>query len=109
MKVAGLVAGMIAGADSIDDMDLHRHGAMGPVVQRARAPSTPGTFLRSFSFGHVRQLDAVASRVLIDLADQAPLRRGADERAYVDTDDTLRHTYGMPSTEPVAASPARRA
>ena len=38
-----------------------------------RAPSTLGTFLRSFTFGHVRQLDAVASRLLINLATSAPL------------------------------------
>jgi hypothetical protein len=43
-----------------------------------RAPSTLGTFLRSFTFGHVRQLDAVASRLLINLAGQAPLLPGAD-------------------------------
>ncbi len=94
LKVPGLVAGMVAGADSIDDMDLLRHGAMGRLFGGVRAPSTLGTFLRSFSFGHVRQLDAVASRVLINLAGQAPLLPGAHELAYVDVDDTLRQTYG---------------
>ena len=94
LKVPGLVAGMIAGADSIDDMDLLRHGAMGRLFTGARAPSTLGTFLRSFTFGHVRQLDAVASRLLINLAGRAPLLPGADELAYVDVDDTLRQTYG---------------
>jgi len=94
LKVLALVAGMIAGADSIDDMDLLRHGAMGRLFTGARAPSTLGTFLRSTSFGHVRQLDAVASRLLINLAGQAPLLPGADELAYLDVDDTLRQTYG---------------
>src|SRR5665213_3218095 len=56
VKVAALVAGMVAGADSIDDMDLLRHGGMGRLVTGVRAPSTLGTFLRSFTFGHVRQL-----------------------------------------------------
>ncbi len=94
LKIPALVAGMIAGADSIDDMDLLRHGAMGRLFTGARAPSTLGTFLRSMSFGHVRQLDAVASRLLINLAGRAPLLPGADELAYVDVDDTLRQTYG---------------
>ena len=94
LKVSGLVAGMVAGADSIDDMDLLRHGAMRKLFTGVRAPSTLGTFLRAFTFGHVRQLDAVASRLLIDLAGRAPLLPGADRLAYVDVDDTLRQTYG---------------
>ena len=59
-KVSALVAGMVAGADSIDDMALLRHGAMGTLFDRPYAPSTLGSFLREFTFGHVRQLDAVA-------------------------------------------------
>src|SRR5215213_8586776 len=62
-KVSALVAGMVAGADSIDDMALLRHGAMCRVFDRLYAPSTLGSFLRAFTFGHVRQLDAVASRL----------------------------------------------
>ncbi len=58
LKVASLVAGMVAGADSIDDMALLRHGGMGRVFTGAYAPSTLGSFLRAFTFGHVRQLDA---------------------------------------------------
>ena len=63
LKVASLVAGMVAGADSIDDMALLRHGGMGRVFDACYAPSTLGSFLRAFTFGHVRQLDAVASRL----------------------------------------------
>ena len=59
-KVTSLVAGMVAGADSIEDMALLRHGAMGTLFDRPYAPSTLGSFLREFTFGHVRQLDAVA-------------------------------------------------
>src|SRR5229473_2915160 len=55
-KVACLVAGMAAGADSIDDMDLLRHGAMPGLFGGARAPSTLGSFLRSFTWGNVLQL-----------------------------------------------------
>ena len=63
-----MVAGMVSGADSIDDMRLLRHGGMGRVFTGRYAPSTKGSFLRSFSFGHVRQLDAVAARYLAGLA-----------------------------------------
>jgi len=94
LKVPALVGGMIAGADSIDDMDLLRHGGMSRLVEGVRSPSTLGTFLRSFTFGHVRQLDAVASRLLINLARQAPLLPGSDELAFIDVDDTLKQTYG---------------
>jgi hypothetical protein len=94
LKVPGLVAGMVAGADSIDDMALLRHGGMGRLFAGVRAPSTLGTFLRSFTFGHVRQLDAVASRLLVNLAGRAPLLPGAGELAYIDIDDTVRQTYG---------------
>jgi len=94
MKVPALVAGMVAGADSIDDMDLLRHGGMGRLFAGVRAPSTLGTFLRTFTFGHVRQLDAVASRLLVNLAGDAPLLPGAGELAYVDVDDTVRQTFG---------------
>ena len=83
-KVNGLVAGMLAGADSIDDMALLRHGAMGKVFERPYAPSTLGSFLRAFTFGHVRQLDAVASRFLTGLAGRAPLLPGLDGMVLVD-------------------------
>lgn len=67
-KVTALVCGMVAGANSIDDMALLRHGAMGRLFDCPYAPSTLGAFLREFRFGHVRQLDAVASRFLLALA-----------------------------------------
>jgi hypothetical protein len=94
LKVASLVAGMVAGADSIDDMALLRHGGMGRLFSGVRAPSTLGSFLRTFTFGHVRQLDAVASRLLINLTGVAPLLPGGEELAYIDVDDTVRATYG---------------
>jgi hypothetical protein len=49
---------MAAGADSIDDMDLLRHGAMPELFNGVRVPSTLGSFLRSFTWGNVRQLAA---------------------------------------------------
>lgn len=93
-KVAALVAGMVAGADSVDDMDLLRHGGVARLFTGVRAPSTLGTFLRTFAFGHVRQLDAVAARVLAGLAQRTPLLPGADTIAYIDVDDTIRATHG---------------
>ena len=81
-KVAALVAGMVAGADSIEDMDLLRHGGMGRLFTGAYAPSTLGSFLRSFAFGHVRQLDAVAARLVVDLAGRTPLLPDAARIAY---------------------------
>jgi len=94
LKVLSLIAGMVAGADSIDDMGLLRHGAMRRLFTGVRAPSTLGTFLRSFTFGHVRQLDAVASRLLINLCRRAPLLTAAGTLAYVDVDDTVKPTFG---------------
>jgi DDE family transposase len=93
-KVLALVAGMIAGADSIDDMDLLRHGGMTRLFTDIRAPSTLGTFLRLFTFGHVRQLDAVAAALLTRLAAATPILRGAATVAFLDIDDTVRQTYG---------------
>ena len=94
LKVSALVAGMVGGADSIDDLDLLRHCAMGRLFTGVWASSTLGTFLRTFTFGHVRQLDAVASKLLINLCTQAPLLPSAGELAYVDVDDTVKPTFG---------------
>jgi Transposase DDE domain group 1 len=94
VKVLALVAGMVAGADCIEDMDLLRHGGMGRLFDQVRSPSTLGTFLRSFTFGHVRQLDAVAAPFLARLAAACPVLTGADQVAFVDLDDTVRQTYG---------------
>lgn len=59
-KVATLVHAMVAGAVCIDDAGILRSGATGEVLgHRVMAPSTLGTFLRSFTFGHLRQFDTV--------------------------------------------------
>ncbi len=95
MKAAGVVAGMLAGADSIDDLDVLRHGGMNRVFTGVRAPSTLGTFLRGFTFGHVRQIDAVSSRVLAGLSSAVPrLLTGTDGLAFIDIDDTIRQVHG---------------
>jgi hypothetical protein len=64
-KVLSLVHAMLLGADSIDDCDVLRSGETSRVLgHRLLAPSTLGTFLRSFTFGHVRQLDRVLAEAL---------------------------------------------
>src|SRR5215211_3065931 len=64
-KVMTLVSAMALGADSIDDCDVLRAGRTGAVLgHRVVAPSTLGTFLRAFTFGHVRQLDRVLDQAL---------------------------------------------
>ncbi len=94
-KAACVMAGVLAGADSIDDLDVLRHGGMGRVFTDVRAPSTLGTFLRSFTFGHVRELDAVHTRVLAGLATVVPrLLAGVDGLAFIDIDDTIREVHG---------------
>ena len=94
LKVSSLVAGMLAGADSIDDMAILRHGGMGRVFEAAYATSTLGSFLRSFTFGHVRQLDAVACRVLAGLRTATPLLNGVDGDVLVDVDDSIIEVHG---------------
>jgi hypothetical protein len=97
LKVASLVAGMAAGADSIADMRLLRHGGMSRLFAGVYAPSTLGSFLRSFAFGHVRQLDAIASRFLTGLAQRSRLVAGLGDpqgRVLVDVDDTIIEVHG---------------
>lgn len=96
LKISSLVAGMAAGADSIDDMALLRHGAMSKIAPGGYAPSTLGSFLRVFTFGHVRQGDAVASRFARNLAEQTTVLGNADDtgRVLVDLDDTVVEVHG---------------
>ena len=94
VKVSAIIAGMIAGADSFSDLDVLRHGGMGRVFTGQRAATTLGTHLRGYRFGHVRQLDAVAARLLVRLARVSPILTGAEQVVYVDVDDTIRETHG---------------
>jgi hypothetical protein len=93
-KVGCLVAGMVAGADCIEDMDLLRHGAMPEVFGGVRAPSTLGSFLRGFDHGNVRQLQAVHRRVLARLARDTPLLPDAATLALLDVDSIQRRVFG---------------
>jgi hypothetical protein len=97
-KTTSVIGGMLAGADSIEDLDLLRHGGMGRLFAGVRAPSTLGTFLRAFTHGHVQQLDAVGSRLLGGLTTRVlGLVAGGDTAqgiAFVDVDDTVREVHG---------------
>jgi hypothetical protein len=94
LKIPCLVAGMAAGADSIDDMDLLRHGAMPGLFGGIRAPSTLGSHLRSFTWGNVRQLEMVNRELLAELGRRAPLLPGKDQLAFVDIDAMQKRVYG---------------
>ena len=93
-KLATLIGGMCAGADSIDDIDLVRSGGMKTLFDGVYAPSTIGTLLREFSFGHARQLESVLCHHLAALCDRVDLLPAANERVFIDIDSLLRPVYG---------------
>jgi hypothetical protein len=93
-KVTTIVAGMVTGADSIDDLDVLRHGGMGELFDGVRAPSTLGSFLRALSWGNVGQLEAVNRRLLAELAARTPVLADADKLAFLDVDSCQRRVYG---------------
>jgi hypothetical protein len=93
-KLATLIAGMCAGADSIDDIEVLRSGGMKTVFGGVYAPSTVGTLLREFTFGHARQLESVLREHLVGLCDRVDLLPGADQRVFIDIDSLLRPVYG---------------
>ena len=89
-----LVASALAGGDCIDDADALRAGGTARVLGCVvKAPSTLGTFLRSFRWGHARQLDRV-SRELLARAWAAGAGPG-DGPLTIDLDSTLCETYGL--------------
>jgi hypothetical protein len=92
-KVMTLVHAMVAGADCIDDTDVLRVGETERVLgHRVMAPSTCGTFLRAFTFGHVRQLDRWSEFALT-----AAWRAGAGPGSApmtIDIDSTICRTHG---------------
>jgi hypothetical protein len=93
-KLLTVIAGMCAGADSIDDLDVLRAGGIPILVDHVYAPSTLGTLLREFSFGHARQLESVLREHLIALAERTELLAGIETQAFIDIDSLLRPVYG---------------
>jgi hypothetical protein len=104
-KVMTLVSAMALGADCIDDCDVLRAGRTAEVLgHRVMAPSTLGTFLRAFTFGHVRQLDRVLGETL-----QRAWAAGAgprDGRLIVDVDSFVGEAFGPKSRARRSAIPA---
>src|SRR5664280_528206 len=93
-KLLTLVLSALAGGDCIDDADALRAGGTARLLGHvAKAASTLGTFLRSFSWGHVRQLDRV-SRELLARAWAAGAGPG-DAPFTIDLDSTICETYGL--------------
>ena len=93
-KMMTLVASALAGGDCIDDADVLRAGGTAHVLGfTAKAPSTLGTFLRSFRWGHVRQLDRVSRELLVRAwaAGAGP----SDAPFTIDLDSTICETYGL--------------
>jgi hypothetical protein len=93
-KLTTIIAGMMCGADSIDDVNVLRAGGTPRVFDEVYAPSTLGILLREFTFGHSNQLAAVAREHLAALAARTPLLPGIEERAFLDIDSLLRPVYG---------------
>jgi hypothetical protein len=97
-----------AGADSIDDMDLLRHGAMPGLFSGLRAPSTLGSFLRSFTWGNVLQPEKASRLLLAELARQAPLLPGGDVLASWTSIPHRNGSAGMLSRAPRSGTPRSR-
>jgi Transposase DDE domain group 1 len=93
-KLTAVIAGMAAGADSLDDLDIIRAGGMKQLFDGVYANATLGILLREFTHGHTRQLAAVLRRHLVALAEQTSLLAGINERCYIDIDSLLRPVYG---------------
>ena len=91
-KLMTLVASAMAGGDCIDDADVLRTGGTACTLGgTVKAPSTLGTFLRSFRWGHVRQLDRVSRELLAWAAGAGP----GDGPLTIDLDSTICETYGL--------------
>jgi hypothetical protein len=93
-KLLSVIAGMLAGADTLEGLDVIRAGGMKKLFGGVYACATLGILLREFTFGHVRQLDAVLRRLLIALAERTQVLDGITDRAFIDIDSLLRPVYG---------------
>src|SRR5690349_1517834 len=93
-KLLTVIAGMCAGADSIDDLDVLRAGGMPILCDGVYAPSTLGVLLREFSFGHARQLESVLREHVCALTQRTELLAGIDQQVFIDIDSLLRPVYG---------------
>lgn len=93
-KLTAIIAGMAAGADCIDDLDVIRSGGMSRVFGGVYACATLGQFLREFTHGHSLQLASVARAHLVNLVQRSGLLPGIAQRVFIDIDSLLRPVYG---------------
>src|SRR5664279_5384566 len=93
-KLTSIVAGMVAGADCIEGLDVIRAGGMKQVFGGVYAAATLGQLLREFTHGHTLQLASVARAHLVNLVQHSGLLTGIQARAFVDIDSLLRPVYG---------------
>lgn len=93
-KLTSVIAGMAAGADCIDDLDLIRSGGMRRLFGGVYAPATLGQFLREFTHGHTLQLASAARAHLVGLVRHSDLLPGIEARAFIDIDSLLRPVFG---------------
>ena len=93
-KLTSIIAGMAAGADCIDDLELIRCGGMGRLFGGVYAPATLGQLLREFTHGHSLQLGSVLRAHLVNLVGSTGLLPGISQRVFVDIDSLLRPTFG---------------
>src|SRR3954449_9025755 len=93
-KLTSTIAGMAAGADSIDDLQVIRSGGMPRLFGGVYAPATLGQFLREFTHGHTLQLASVLRAHLVNLVERTDVLPGIGEQAFIDIDSLLRPVFG---------------
>ena len=93
-KLATLIAGMCAGADCINEVDVVRSGGMTTLFGGVYAPSMVGTLSGEFTFGHARQLESALREHLVALCGRVELLPGADQQVFIDIVSLLRPVYG---------------
>ena len=93
-KLTSIIAGMVAGADCIDDLDLLRCGGMPRLFTDVYAPATLGQHLREFTHGHTLQLASVLRAHLVNLVTHTGLLPGISQQIFVDIDSLLRPVFG---------------
>ena len=94
-KAVTVLGAMLAGGDSIDDVDVLRAGAAPVLFDQVRAPSTIGTWLRAFTWSNIRQFDAVTRQTLVRAwaAGLGPTDLAAS--LIIDIDSSVCQTYGI--------------
>ncbi len=93
-KLTSIIAGMAAGADSIEDLDVLRSGGMKQLFTGVYSATTLGQFLREVTHGHTLQLASVLRSHLVNLVEHSDLLPGLEQQAFLDIDSLLRPVFG---------------